>query len=506
MPDSALAHQGTSFTLSLVFCCALVLAPAVSARAPADTCEDARTLARKSIALFNRNPIQALEGLQKASRDCPGDRSISYNLALGLYRTNDREQSFEIFRRLSEADADACVYANTGWLALQLGKGDEAALWAAKCLERSPDDAGCLCLMLSSLAERGDFIKALEVLARNGAVLPASCRAQTVDKVLAHARGLCLSGKGGEAAEFLTGLAAIAPGIGALEEARDLLVASVLDGSEPTLAPAPAKGRAALSRSSRDLTYMDEIPPGPVCSVDSYALLIGISRYRLQQGRASSADDARRLSAMITAFCDFAGGTRHVRVRTDREADSAAVKSDLAWLMENARQNPKARILFYFAGLSAPGEKDGDLFLACYDSPAEPPYNGSGLSVSELLNLFSGLPNQDFTAIMDTCRQPSGNRRPPCRGAPPPPVAGNKNILFAAGSDCAGESGRKSAFSQFLFKALSGAADADHDGWVDTSEAFLYINEMISDTGPCLEAFFSGDLPLRLARVSSHEN
>lgn len=493
-------RPGLKFSAVLFLALAATLAPAAPP-ALAGPCDE---LARKSVAVFEMDPVGAVDGLTRAFRDCPENDAIAYNLAIALYRTNEKKRAFELFRGLSEKNGSPRALANAGWVALALDDSAGASEFAEKCLDASPDDAGCLSLRLSALVARQDFGPAMEMMDKNASVLPAACRARTLKEALAHARALYEAGDQEEAADFLTGLSAIAPGLSALEEARDLMVAALLDGTEPE-SPPRASGRALLSRGSGTSLFTEESPPGPLCSVNSYALLIGISQYRLRKAMGSSADDARSLATLITGFCDFAGGLRHVRVRTDREADSATLKADLDWLVEQAKNNPKARILFYFAGISAPGEKEGDILLACFDAPENPPFSGSGLSLSELVNRFSGLPNEDFTAIMDTCRPPEGEKRPPCHGAAAPPLASAKNILFSAGNDCTGQGNRKSAFSHFLFKALSGAADLDHDGWVDTSEAFLYVNEMISDKGLCMKTYYTGDLPLRLARISTHD-
>ncbi|MDI6796205.1 MAG: hypothetical protein QMD09_04635, partial [Desulfatibacillaceae bacterium] len=65
---------------------------------------------------------------------------------------------------------------------------------------------------------------------------------------------------------------------------------------------------------------------------------------------------------------------------------------------------------------------------------------------------------------------------------------------------------QSSAFSFFLMHAMMGRADRDHDGWVDTAEAFAWASSRISSLGLIMDLKWSQSRPLRLSRVNAYEN
>jgi protein O-GlcNAc transferase len=142
------------------------------------------------------DPDRALAAYRAALTAQPGQRQALGNLAHLLCRRGHYAEAArlgdEYLRRF--ADADAVVWSDRGICAQQLGDHARAQTNFEQACNLAPDDARILANLGSVLVERGDFERALTVLAQASALEPAALYASSLlvfcQAELAHWPGL----------------------------------------------------------------------------------------------------------------------------------------------------------------------------------------------------------------------------------------------------------------------------------------------------------------------------
>lgn len=186
-------------------------------------CEEARTMAAQAQAFFEMQPQNSLELLGKAHQLCPTDYAIQYNLGLALYLTNKPGESYKVWAALAMRHADSKLLVNLGWLALELGRPEEAEEWRKKSEEHNASDPNAVALHVEILFALNRPKEALDIAALNKGRVPFNISRHHLEKVTAGIRQTYEDGDKSEAADQLRDAIREYPEIKKLQSARDLM-------------------------------------------------------------------------------------------------------------------------------------------------------------------------------------------------------------------------------------------------------------------------------------------
>ncbi|ABK45707.1 peptidase C14, caspase catalytic subunit p20 [Magnetococcus marinus MC-1] len=496
----------------------------------ANACPAAREIALKGIGLFDVQPKKGLAALQEAYELCPADLAVGYNHGLALYLSDQKEQALHIWAKVLETHPDHLhTIANHAWTFFELGKDEDAHIAAFKALERFPGDFSLAHTKLYSLFRMGRYLEAYDWLNR------ANLQGLRAKKWQEQAARYVVEWecwrkfRAGEQYEALKQSINLLVKEYAKEEqfvvAKDMLARAHVDNEAevPIVLPLPheiwaKQGDVDDQRLVLD-DYIEALPPinGWEKRTDTFALIIGISRYAHLPGRYFSARDADNMAKLLVRRGILQGDPDHLRLRTDREATTLTLQRDVDWLLEQGRLNPNAQLIFYYSGHGVPyqavsGGALQDLLMVPVDVRQTWIAPEHALSMKDLRDSLDALQNRDVAVIVDSCF--SG--KPPCLARDvqlkPHHRSGaeraQKPWLLAAWDDRAAHyyaPGRQSAMTYFLLKGMLGAADgaanSGKDGWVGLSEAFLYVRDALQEKGIAMTPWMTQSSTMRLTQT-----
>lgn len=244
-------------------------------------------------------------------------------------------------------------------------------------------------------------------------------------------------------------------------------------------APAPVKVSAAPSAPRLDV---DSAPVAKtLLDPDAYAVVIGIEKYRQEglPGVDFAARDAQTMRRYLVESMGF--DPANVVLLQNEKATKTDLEKHLGPWLAN-RVNEKSRVFIYYAGHGAPNPATGKGFLVPYEG--DPNYTDvTGFPIQSLYDALARLPAKDVTVVLDSCFSGSGGRSVLAKGARPlvamkkQTAGANTTVISAATGGQISASyaeGRHGLLTYFLLEGLHGAADADKDGAVTTSELFAY--------------------------------
>lgn len=504
--------------ISILMIAAFVAAPAAYA---ADTCSLAKEIASKAMQTFDKDQKKGLAGLVQAQKLCPDDSGIAYNLGSAYYKYNRPDLAYETWSALAKSNSgDAALLTNLGWLALKLGKTDQARAWAGKTLEKKRNSKAALALMMKVLFQEGKYGEALDFAMSNSGV-PAESKNKAAEYVQEQVWSVFRSGRKEDAAKQMMTLAEKYPGTGDFRQAKDRMVMALLDDTADIPLPKPLPHMAAAqgggiatpqSAESEVLNIAGMSQTQSPCD-DAYALIVGIRKYKHIQGPRFADHDARQVQRLITKLGGFKNDNAHIRLRRDREATIGALYGDIQWLTRKARLNPDAKVMFYFSGHGSPvlGSdrqtiKDG--LLIPYEADLDNLNDRTAISLAYLKKEFAGLKNDNVVTIIDACFSGSGKSASGMKLIKPKVdtsmLASSKLFISAAAADRPAEEyspGRQGAFTYFFLDALMGKGDADNDGWVDSVEAFNHAKSKLAALGLEQNPQMTQPVRMRLSRI-----
>jgi|GEM_PF-2433287 len=486
--------------------------------AHADMCPLAREMAQKSLKVFDSDRKKGLGGLIQAKKLCPKDAEISYNLGLAYYRYKRPDMAYKTWKGLADTNSrDLKLLTNLAWLALELGKSDEAVSWAEKAANISPDDPNVAALTVEALFAGGKYPEALAYVQKNRSRLPAD----TVQKASEYAAethwNTFRKGQKERAAQEMLKLSQRYPNDRFLSEAKDKMVAALLNDSADIPLPKPlpdqvqkpggwqAPESEVLALRTQETTQK----PGS----DAYALIVGIRKYRNLNGPGFADQDARQVQRLLTKMGGFRNDPGHIRLRLNGDATIGTLYGDFKWLERKARLNPKSKVFFYFSGHGSPvvGSdrttiKDG--LLVPYEATLDNLDDRTAISLAWLKKELGGLPNEKVVCLIDACFSGSGKSVSGMKLIKPRVnkglLASNKLFISAAAADRPAEEyipGQQGAFTYFFLKGLMGEADENDNGWVDTLEAYRYARGKLEALGLEQNPQMSAQKAIPLSRV-----
>jgi len=468
----------------------------------ADNCPIGKEMAAKSMEVFKKDPKKGLAGLIQARKYCPEDAGIAYNLGLAYYQYKRPDLAYQTWAALAEKQTrDAVLLTNLGWLALELGKADEAASWVEKARKIAERDDNVAALGLEVLFRQGKYRDALAFVQKNRGALPKDKMASAAEYVAEEQWNLFRGGQKERAAQEMMKLSRDYPDMAAFEQAKDKMFAALLDDSADVPLPKPLPDRKAGGGGSAAAAPESDVldlrsAKGVLKPRDNaYALVVGIRNYKQLSGPRFADHDARQVQRMLCNLAGFRNDPGHIRLRLNQDATIGGLYGDLHWLLQRAKLDPKATVVFYFSGHGSPvlGEdrntvKDG--LLVPYEANLDNLNDRTAVPLSYLRKELGSLKNPQVVCMIDACFSGSGKSVSGMKLIKPKVntdlLASDKLFISAAAADRPAEEygpGQQGAFTYFFLKGLMGDADENRNGWVDTLEAYTYARAKLEALG-----------------------
>lgn len=220
---------------------------------------------------------------------------------------------------------------------------------------------------------------------------------------------------------------------------------------------------------------------------NSYALVIGIEKYRDAAAPPGARVDAQRFAALAKTTLGVPAD--HVIVALDDRASKADIEKHLSWLSSNVPSG--GRVYFFFAGHGTPEPTSQSAFLLPYDGDPKLVAR-TGLAMSNVMAELSATKAQEVVAFVDTCYSGAGGRSvlPPGARAlvkviEPTVDRASRVALFssAGASEISGPipAGTEGLFTHTLVDAIgSGSADVDGDGNISLGEVAVWVKPRVA--------------------------
>lgn len=216
----------------------------------------------------------------------------------------------------------------------------------------------------------------------------------------------------------------------------------------------------------------------------SYALVIGIEKYRDVTAATGARYDAERFAEMASTTLGVPEDNIHTLL--DERAGKSDIAKQIRWLQSNVPAG--GRIYVYFSGHGAPDPTSGVSYIVPYDG--DPQYlTESAIKMSEILGDLEKTKAKDVLAIADSCFSGAGGRsvlapgtRPLVRVQEVKTTARVALLSASSGAEISGPSadGRGGLFSKYLIDAIgSGQADINGDGQISLKELEDWIKPRV---------------------------
>ncbi|MFI5345085.1 MAG: caspase family protein [Elusimicrobiota bacterium] len=195
-----------------------------------------------------------------------------------------------------------------------------------------------------------------------------------------------------------------------------------IHSQESPVAAAPRSPERVLPRTpSADVSAapgsdVDALPLAVAPHPHSYAVVIGIERYREALPRADFADSDARLTAQYFKRVLGVSDENLAMLTDDRATKSDFEKYFERWLPNRVEAGDEVYV--YFSGHGAPHPQTGESYLVPFD--ADPTYiEQTGYSIKRLYAQLSKLPAKRVLVVMDSCFSGAGGRSVIAKGARP---------------------------------------------------------------------------------------
>ncbi len=216
----------------------------------------------------------------------------------------------------------------------------------------------------------------------------------------------------------------------------------------------------------------------------SYALIIGIEKYRDVSAATGARGDAERFAEMARTTLGVPDD--NVRLLLDDRASKTDIAKQIRWLQSNVPAG--GRIYVYFSGHGAPDPTNGTSYIVPYDG--DPQYLGeSAIKMTQVLGDLEKTKAKDVIAFADSCFSGAGGRsvlapgtRPLVRVEEVKTTARVALLSASSGAEISGPTadGKGGLFSKYLIDAIgSGQADMNGDGQISLKELEDWIKPRV---------------------------
>jgi tetratricopeptide (TPR) repeat protein len=248
-----------------------------------------------------------------------------------------------------------------------------------------------------------------------------------------------------------------------------------------------AAAQAPQNTNQRDLTLdkpkPTDVKPAPVVVPRSYALVVGISKYKNLPPEGQLDFPSRDAESMYTVLISAEGGqfpAQNVHKLIGPQATLANLRNELEqWLPSVAKDDD--RVLIYFAGHGF--VSNGKAYLAPYDIDRAN-IAGSAYSMETLGSVFGGKIRGKWKVLLtDACHSgaitPEADRAQVSRSL----LDLNKSLFSLTASrdreqsfESAQWGGGHGIFTYYVIKGMEGEADTNGDGQVTADELAEYVH------------------------------
>jgi hypothetical protein len=219
----------------------------------------------------------------------------------------------------------------------------------------------------------------------------------------------------------------------------------------------------------------------------SYAVVVGIERYRQKLPRADFAgQDASAVTDYLTRVLGFPE-ENVVTLANDQAALGDFVKYFEKWLPNNVEQD--GTVFVYYSGHGAPDPKSGAAYLVPYDG--DPSFiDQTGYSLKRLYGALAKLPAREVIVVLDSCFSGAGGRSVLAEGARPlvmkqtadalPP---NITVLAASSGEQISSTYRDKGhglFTYFLLKGIKNEEVVNTDGTLEVRDLYDYVKPQVT--------------------------
>jgi Caspase domain len=233
---------------------------------------------------------------------------------------------------------------------------------------------------------------------------------------------------------------------------------------------------------------IDSIPTSNVSlNSNSYAIIIGIERYRQKLPNADFAvNDAKLVSLYFTKALGYS--EENVVTLTNENATKGDLEKYLgSWLKNNV--NKDGNVFIYFSGHGAPNPKNGDAYLVPYDG--DPTFIvDTGYPLNKLYENLAKLNVKHVVVALDACFSGAGGKSVLAKGARPLVMNMEKNqfhrkkiaVLAAASGDqisSSYEEKRHGVFTYFFLKGIKEQLAQNKSAKLELGALYDYLKPQV---------------------------
>lgn len=219
----------------------------------------------------------------------------------------------------------------------------------------------------------------------------------------------------------------------------------------------------------------------------SYAIVIGIERYRQHLPRADFAvHDAETVSHYLTKVLGYPE-ENVITLTNDHALKSDFEKYIEKWLANNVE--PGGTVFFYFSGHGAPDPQSGNAYLVPYDG--DPTFiRETGYPLDRLYKVLGKLPARKVIVALDSCFSGAGGRSVIARGArplvvnvgAPSSLPATLTVLSASAQNETSSTYEEKGHGLFTYFMLKGIKYEDvirKDGTISIDDLFSYVKPQV---------------------------
>ncbi len=238
----------------------------------------------------------------------------------------------------------------------------------------------------------------------------------------------------------------------------------------------------------QSVSDVDELPAAkPASNKNSYAVVIGIERYRQKLPPADFAThDAQTVAEYLFKVMGYP--SENVIILLNEKASKSDFDKYIGrWLSNNVEKD--STVFIYYSGHGAPNPNTGDSYLVPYDG--DPSFiDDTGYSLQKLYAQLGKLPAKEIIVALDSCFSGAGGRSVLAKGARPLvmtsqsalAIPGNVTVIAAAGSNQISSTYEEKShglFTYFMLKGIKEENVVKPNGAFAVSELFTYLKPQV---------------------------
>ena len=247
----------------------------------------------------------------------------------------------------------------------------------------------------------------------------------------------------------------------------------------------PAAEKPSFAAVKSDIDEIPAIKANP--HKNSYAIVIGIERYRQKLPRADYAThDAQTMTAYLTKVLGYPE-ENVITLLNDHASNVDLAKYFEKWLPNNVEKG--GTVFVYYSGHGAPDPKSGSAYLVPYDG--DPSFiDETGYSLKRMYAALGKLPAKEIIVALDSCFSGAGGRSVIAKGSRPLVMnmqsgvllPKNITVLSASSGDQTSSTYDEKGHGLFTYFLLKGIKNEDvtrPDGSLRIDDLYSYVKPQV---------------------------